>query len=101
MDTYNCVLDFYLLTCAPREELAEYFRYMPDQAQILAVDPEWLEHALREDAKEMVSDTGIVRNGNVDILSDRASLPSPSVLFKLSAEEAAALTRSCPTRKRF
>jgi two-component system chemotaxis sensor kinase CheA len=100
MDTYNCVLDFYLLTCAPREELAEYFRYMPDQAPILAVDPEWLEHSLLEDAKEVGSDTAIVRNGNENILSDKASLPSPSALFKFSAEEAAAFDTILSNQKK-
>jgi len=45
LDTYRCVLGFYLLSAAPREELAQYFRYVPDQAPILEVDPRWLEPA--------------------------------------------------------
>jgi two-component system chemotaxis sensor kinase CheA len=39
MDAYRCVLDFHLLTAAPREELDEYFRYMPDQVRMVSVPP--------------------------------------------------------------
>lgn len=39
LDAYRCVLDFHLLTAAPREELDEYFRYMPDQVRKLPVPP--------------------------------------------------------------
>lgn len=39
MDAYRCVLDLHLLTAAPREELDEYFRYMPDQVRRLVVQP--------------------------------------------------------------
>ena len=42
LDTYRCSLKFYLLTAAFHEELAEYFRYVPDQVEIVAVDPLWL-----------------------------------------------------------
>jgi two-component system chemotaxis sensor kinase CheA len=42
LDTYRCSLRFHLLTAAFREELAEYFRYAPDQVEIVAVDPLWL-----------------------------------------------------------
>lgn len=42
LDTYSCLLDFHLLTAAPHKELAEYFRYFPDQVEISAVDPLWL-----------------------------------------------------------
>jgi two-component system chemotaxis sensor kinase CheA len=42
LDTYRCTLKFHLLTAAFREELAEYFRYVPDQVEIVAVDPLWL-----------------------------------------------------------
>ena len=42
MDTYRCSLKFHLLTAAFHEELAEYFRYVPDQVEIVAVDPLWL-----------------------------------------------------------
>jgi two-component system chemotaxis sensor kinase CheA len=41
LDTYRCSLSFHLLTAAFREELAEYFRYTPDQVEIVAVDPLW------------------------------------------------------------
>lgn len=41
LDAYRCVLAFQLLTTASREELAEYYRYVPDQVNIIAVDP-WL-----------------------------------------------------------
>jgi len=39
LDAYRCVLEFQLLTAAPREELAEHYRYVPDQVCIVAVDP--------------------------------------------------------------
>ena len=37
LDAYRCVLDFHLLSAAPREQLDEYFRYMPDQVRIIPV----------------------------------------------------------------
>ena len=42
LDTYSCALTFHLLTEAPREELAEHFRYVPVQVSIVGVDPLWL-----------------------------------------------------------
>ncbi|MGA2888193.1 MAG: Hpt domain-containing protein [Terracidiphilus sp.] len=42
LDTYRCSLKFHLLTAAFHEELVEYFRYVPDQVEIVAVDPLWL-----------------------------------------------------------
>ncbi|HAL39945.1 MAG TPA: chemotaxis protein CheA, partial [Polaromonas sp.] len=42
LDAYRCVLEFQLLTTAPREELAEYYRYVPDQVGIIAMDPWFL-----------------------------------------------------------
>jgi two-component system chemotaxis sensor kinase CheA len=42
LDAYRCALDFRLLTAARREELDEYFRYMPDQIRIHRVPPLWL-----------------------------------------------------------
>lgn len=39
LDAYRCVLDFHLLTAAPREELDEYYRYMPDQVRMVPVPP--------------------------------------------------------------
>lgn len=42
LDAYRCVLQFQLLTCAPREELAEHYRYVPDQVSIVAVDARFL-----------------------------------------------------------
>lgn len=39
LDTYSCVLGFQLLTVASREELAEYYRYLPDQVEISPVAP--------------------------------------------------------------
>ena len=38
-NAYRCVLDFHLLVAAPREELTEHYRYMPEQVNIIAVDP--------------------------------------------------------------
>jgi two-component system chemotaxis sensor kinase CheA len=42
MDAYRCVLDFHLLTAAPREELDECYRYMPDQIRMIPVAPLFL-----------------------------------------------------------
>ncbi len=39
LDTYSCAVGFHLLTSASREELAEYYRYLPDQVEISAVAP--------------------------------------------------------------
>jgi two-component system chemotaxis sensor kinase CheA len=41
LDAYRCVLEFEVLTAAPRKELDEHYRYVPDQVSIVAVDP-WL-----------------------------------------------------------
>ena len=43
LDTYRCLLQFHLLTSASREELSEYFRYVPDQVSIVPVNPQLLE----------------------------------------------------------
>jgi len=91
LDTYRCVLGFYLLTAAPREELAKYFRYMPDQAPILAVDPQWLEEKAAGDAQGLDLPAEPVRNGNENHLPDNASLQDASAHSKLSKEEAAVL----------
>ncbi len=37
LDTYSCLLGFDLLSNAPREELDQYYRYLPDQVEIAAV----------------------------------------------------------------
>jgi len=37
LDAYRCVLEFHLLTTAPREELDEYYRYIPDQVRMVPV----------------------------------------------------------------
>jgi two-component system chemotaxis sensor kinase CheA len=37
LDAYRCLLTFHLLTAAPRAELDEYFRYMPDQVAIVPI----------------------------------------------------------------
>jgi two-component system chemotaxis sensor kinase CheA len=50
LDTYRCVLEFHLLSAAPREELDEHFRYVPDQVRIVQVNPGWL--SLSEDSSE-------------------------------------------------
>ena len=41
LDTYSCMLGFDLLTNAPREELDQYYRYLPDQVEITAIPPSW------------------------------------------------------------
>jgi two-component system chemotaxis sensor kinase CheA len=42
LDTYRCVLNFHLLSTASRQELAEHYRYVPDQVRIVLIDPVWL-----------------------------------------------------------
>jgi two-component system chemotaxis sensor kinase CheA len=42
LDTYSCLLGFDLLTNAPREELDQYYRYLPDQVEIASVPARWL-----------------------------------------------------------
>ena len=37
LDAYRCVLEFQLLTSAPREALVELYRYVPDQVSLVAV----------------------------------------------------------------
>jgi two-component system chemotaxis sensor kinase CheA len=37
LDAYRCVLNFQLLTAAPRAALDEHYRYMPDQVRMVAV----------------------------------------------------------------
>jgi two-component system chemotaxis sensor kinase CheA len=39
LDAYRCALDFHLLSAAPRAELDEYYRYMPDQVRMVPVSP--------------------------------------------------------------
>jgi two-component system chemotaxis sensor kinase CheA len=39
LNAYKCILDFHILTTAPREILTEHFRYVPEQLRILAVAP--------------------------------------------------------------
>jgi two-component system, chemotaxis family, sensor kinase CheA len=41
LDTYSCLLGFDLLTNAPREELDQYYRYLPEQIEITAVPAVW------------------------------------------------------------
>lgn len=38
-DCYRCQLDFHMLSAAPREALAEYFRYTPEQVRIAPLEP--------------------------------------------------------------
>ncbi len=42
LDPYRCVVDFQMLATAFKEELADHFRYVPDQVEILEVAPQWL-----------------------------------------------------------
>ena len=42
LDTYSCLLRFDLLASAPREELDQYYRYLPDQVEITAIPAPWL-----------------------------------------------------------
>jgi two-component system chemotaxis sensor kinase CheA len=42
LDTYSCLLGFDLLTNAPREEIDHYYRYLPDQVEIVSFPALWL-----------------------------------------------------------
>ncbi len=39
LDAYRCVLDYEILTSASHVELLEQYRYVPDQIQLIPVDP--------------------------------------------------------------
>ncbi|MDR9096149.1 chemotaxis protein CheA [Burkholderia multivorans] len=39
LDCYRCVLDFHLLCAAPRAEIDEHFRYIPEQVHVAPVSP--------------------------------------------------------------
>jgi two-component system chemotaxis sensor kinase CheA len=83
LDTYRCSLKFHLLTAAFHEELVEYFRYVPDQVEIFAVDPLWLtiSGCKPENRSETISDS-------VNVAPSSVEESSPE-----SIEEAAALSR--------
>jgi two-component system chemotaxis sensor kinase CheA len=94
LDTYRCSLEFHLLTTAPREEVTEYYRYVPDQVQIVAVDPRWLvdpEGALNGSRIEnpALGDSA----WNAVALDGGASLAAAETSPQLFEEEAAALER--------
>ena len=39
MDCYRCQLDFHVFSNAPRAEIVEYFRYVPDEVSITPISP--------------------------------------------------------------
>jgi len=73
LDTYSCLLGFDLLTDAPREELDQYYRYLPDQVEIAAVLPQELVSGQRDTdgAKETPSAANSIRSISDD---DRIAL---------------------------
>jgi two-component system chemotaxis sensor kinase CheA len=83
LDTYRCSLKFHLLTAAFHEELVEYFRYVPDQVALVAIDPLWLSISECEPQKTVGIEDECI-SGSPDSEAER----SPE-----SIEEAAALTR--------
>jgi two-component system chemotaxis sensor kinase CheA len=89
LDTYRCVLDFHLLTAAPREHLTKYFRYMPDQVSFVAVDPRWLADAWLESAPQ--PDGAGCNQGRKDVPASGALLPTAETQPQLPAEIRAAL----------
>jgi two-component system chemotaxis sensor kinase CheA len=89
LDTYRCVLDFHLLTAAPREELAEHFRYVSDQVKMVRVDPLWL--AIEPLDNAMGPDGDASRAIGENVLPGVAPLPAAETLPQFWAEEAAAL----------
>jgi two-component system chemotaxis sensor kinase CheA len=64
---------------------------MPDQAPILAVDPQWLEPAVPAETKCPELSTDLVHNDNEVTSSDSASLQVAPTSSRLSAEKGAAL----------
>ena len=72
LDTYRCVLDFHLLSSGPREELAEHFRYLPNQVKMVQVDPLWLmvEAAETEEESEKESLFAVLNQIPADAISD-------------------------------
>ncbi len=38
-DCYRCIISFVALSSAPKDELLEYFRYIPDQVRIVDLEP--------------------------------------------------------------
>jgi len=46
LDTYSCVVQFDLLTNAPREELDQFYRYIPEQVEIITIPSHWLLNSL-------------------------------------------------------
>ena len=83
LDTYRCSLKFHLLTAAFHEELVEYFRYVPDQVKIVAVDPLWL--TISGGKPENISETN---SDSENITPSSLEERSPE-----SIEESGALTR--------
>jgi two-component system chemotaxis sensor kinase CheA len=93
LDTYRCVLDFHLLTAAPREHLAKYFRYMPDQTSFIVVDPRWLDSAL--------GPIGAARNdGRQDLLPGDAPPPLAETSAQLPPEVRTALDAILSAQRR-
>ena len=69
LDTYRCILDFQMLTTADRQELAEYFRYVPDHVRIVSIDPVSLVipyGSLTRNSTEGVSGAGSSPDTDVD-----------------------------------
>jgi two-component system chemotaxis sensor kinase CheA len=75
LDTYSCLLQFDLLSNAPREELDQYYRYLPDQVEITAIVLPWL----------------VEGQGNANGPGDAVLTANP--FHPLSDEEGAALER--------
>jgi len=79
LDTYNCQLQFQLLSSASPEELAEHFRYVPDQVTINAIDPLQLEDQQGAPA------------GNRDVDTVIEMPPQPPRTLSVSVDDGAAL----------
>ena len=84
-DTYSCALKFHMLSVAGHAELAEYFRYVPDQVEVVAVDPLWL--TLAEIGTQNSS-----APGHSEIAAVRFAVPQPLGLTEGAVELARLLT---------
>jgi two-component system chemotaxis sensor kinase CheA len=83
LDTYSCLLGFDLLTNAPREELDQYYRYLPDQVEITPVPARWL----------VSGEGGAAESGKAS--SDEPGNPSPAEnpMRPLSGDDRAAFDK--------
>jgi two-component system chemotaxis sensor kinase CheA len=85
LDTYRCSLNFHLFTAAFHEELVEYFRYVPDQVEMVAIDPLWL--SLSERKSEDICNPSAEMQGSVEECSPEAIEKAAALARILAAQQ--------------